>query len=81
MIDSRKMTAYWGWMLIGIGSVSFVGFLFVAVISKLLPFSNNPIISAVQNDSQEENWGKWLLSGLGISRVLMLFSITANCCG
>ncbi|XP_021648512.2 uncharacterized protein LOC110641186 [Hevea brasiliensis] len=55
MVSSRTdipkaTTTYWGWWLIGIGLVSFVGFLFAAVISKLLPSSDNPIISAIQND-------------------------------
>ncbi|KAK4608461.1 hypothetical protein RGQ29_002033, partial [Quercus rubra] len=33
-----------------IGSVFFVGFLFAAIISKLLPPSHNALISSVQND-------------------------------
>ncbi|KAL6188895.1 hypothetical protein ACLB2K_040286 [Fragaria x ananassa] len=35
---------------IGSGSVFFIGFLYATVVSKLLPPSDNPIISAIQND-------------------------------
>ncbi|WCJ38969.1 hypothetical protein M5689_019996 [Euphorbia peplus] len=49
-MDSSKTTELWGWLFVGIGSVSFVGFLFAAVVSKLLPLSDNPIISSIQND-------------------------------
>ncbi|KAI5569831.1 hypothetical protein POPTR_012G127000v4 [Populus trichocarpa] len=45
-----KTATFSGWLLILIGSVSFVGFLSAAVISKLLPLSDSPIISAIQND-------------------------------
>ncbi|KAH0860998.1 hypothetical protein HID58_089259, partial [Brassica napus] len=40
----------WGCFLVTIGSISFVGFVFVALVSKLFPFSGNPIIQAIQND-------------------------------
>ncbi|KAL5833613.1 hypothetical protein ACOSQ3_017287 [Xanthoceras sorbifolium] len=43
-------TLFWGWFFIVIGSVFFLGFLFAAVISKLVPLSDNPILSAIQND-------------------------------
>ncbi|KAL6185652.1 hypothetical protein ACLB2K_041782 [Fragaria x ananassa] len=39
-----------GWLFIGSGSVFFIGFLYATVVSKLLPPSDNPIISAIQND-------------------------------
>ncbi|CAN1121886.1 hypothetical protein LINPERPRIM_LOCUS2451 [Linum perenne] len=39
-----------GWFFVAMGFVSFVGFVFVAIVSKLLPLSSNPVISAVQND-------------------------------
>ncbi|CAA2958997.1 Phosphatidylinositol N-acetylglucosaminyltransferase subunit Y [Olea europaea subsp. europaea] len=39
-----------GWDFVLIGSISFLGFLYVAVISKLLPSSDNAVISAIQND-------------------------------
>ncbi|KAL6191340.1 hypothetical protein ACLB2K_037731 [Fragaria x ananassa] len=39
-----------GWLFIGSGSVLFVGFLYATVVSKLLPPSDNRIISAIQND-------------------------------
>ncbi|CAI0412505.1 unnamed protein product [Linum tenue] len=41
---------FWGWFFILIGCVSFLGFFFAAIVSKLLPLSENPIISAVQQD-------------------------------
>ncbi|KAF8115959.1 hypothetical protein N665_0025s0393 [Sinapis alba] len=40
----------WGCFLVIIGSVSFAGFLFAALVSKLVPLSDNPIIQAIQND-------------------------------
>ncbi|EOY32746.1 hypothetical protein QUC31_019284 [Theobroma cacao] len=45
-----KTTTFWGWLLVGIGSVVLPGFLFTAMISKLLPPSNNHIFAAIQND-------------------------------
>ncbi|KAK9673630.1 hypothetical protein RND81_12G179800 [Saponaria officinalis] len=39
-----------GLIFLVFGIISFVGFLHAAVISKFLPPSNNPIISAVQFD-------------------------------
>ncbi|CAJ1948116.1 unnamed protein product [Sphenostylis stenocarpa] len=46
-IDERKL---WGCLFLSIGSVFFVGYFFVAVISKLLPPSRVPLISALQKD-------------------------------
>ncbi|CAH8281774.1 unnamed protein product [Eruca vesicaria subsp. sativa] len=40
----------WGCFLVIIGSISFVGFVFAALLSKLFPLSDNPIIQAIQND-------------------------------
>ncbi|CAF2349574.1 hypothetical protein YC2023_123907 [Brassica napus] len=40
----------WGCFLVIIGSISFVGFAFAALVSKLFPLSGNPIIQAIQND-------------------------------
>ncbi|KAK7834954.1 hypothetical protein CFP56_024015, partial [Quercus suber] len=40
----------WGCFFVTIGSVFFVGFLFAAVISKLLPPSHNALISSIQKD-------------------------------
>ncbi|KAG5238388.1 phosphatidylinositol N-acetylglucosaminyltransferase [Salix suchowensis] len=51
MVFSSETAMFRGWLFILMGSVSFVGFLFATVISKLLPLSDNPIISAIQNDS------------------------------
>ncbi|WVZ21808.1 hypothetical protein V8G54_000352 [Vigna mungo] len=45
--DERKL---WGCLFLSIGSIFFLGFFFVAVISKLLPPSHVPLISALQND-------------------------------
>ncbi|KAM6579074.1 hypothetical protein CsatB_030911 [Cannabis sativa] len=39
-----------GCFSIAIGLVLFLGFFYAAIVSKLLPPSNNPIISAIQND-------------------------------
>ncbi|KAL6505497.1 hypothetical protein OROHE_022896 [Orobanche hederae] len=41
---------FWGWFLLVIGSFSFVGFAYAAVISKLLPPSSNIFVSAIEND-------------------------------
>ncbi|KAJ0021684.1 hypothetical protein Pint_31004 [Pistacia integerrima] len=51
LISISKPTPYSGWFFIVIGSVSFLGFLFAAIISKLFPPFDNPILSAIQNDS------------------------------
>ncbi|TXG73260.1 hypothetical protein EZV62_001839 [Acer yangbiense] len=51
--EGMKTTAFWDWFLIVIGFVFFLGFLFTAVISKLLPVSDNLILSAIQNDSND----------------------------
>ncbi|KAL4572031.1 hypothetical protein LXL04_018799 [Taraxacum kok-saghyz] len=53
-MDSRFVTAnervFWGGFFVIFGSIFFGGFLYTAVISKLLPHSDNAIISAIQND-------------------------------
>ncbi|XP_038699420.1 uncharacterized protein LOC119996741 isoform X2 [Tripterygium wilfordii] len=61
-----KTTVFWGWFFVLIGFVSFLGFLFTAVISKLLPASDNPLLSAIQKDSadliiglDEHAWWRW----------------------
>ncbi|KAG8388556.1 hypothetical protein BUALT_Bualt02G0137700 [Buddleja alternifolia] len=41
---------FWGWFFLIIGSFSYVGFLYAAVISKILPPSDNVVIQAIQND-------------------------------
>ncbi|XVF04761.1 hypothetical protein REPUB_Repub05bG0113000 [Reevesia pubescens] len=46
----ERKTTLWGWLLVGIGSLILTGFLFTALISKLLPPSNYPLIAAIQND-------------------------------
>ncbi|GKU93994.1 hypothetical protein SLEP1_g7537 [Rubroshorea leprosula] len=48
-ISSRKKT-FWGWFFIAIGAICLPMFVFAAVVSKLLPPSDNPVIAAVQND-------------------------------
>ncbi|KAF8398333.1 hypothetical protein HHK36_017260 [Tetracentron sinense] len=47
-----KANVFWGWIFLGFGSVSFLGFFYAAFVSKLLPTSENRIISAIQNDSR-----------------------------
>ncbi|KAG2671123.1 hypothetical protein I3760_14G118900 [Carya illinoinensis] len=49
-LASSKDEIFWGCLFIAIGSIFFVGFLFAAVVSKLLPPSNNALISTIQND-------------------------------
>ncbi|GLU19304.1 hypothetical protein SLE2022_355630 [Rubroshorea leprosula] len=49
-ISSGKKT-FWGWFFIATGSICLPMFFFAAVVSKLLPPSDNPVIAAVQNDS------------------------------
>ncbi|CAN1189407.1 hypothetical protein LINPERPRIM_LOCUS12895 [Linum perenne] len=39
-----------GWFFVATGSISFAGFVFAAIVSKLLPLSSNRVVSAVQND-------------------------------
>ncbi|GER53182.1 NAD(P)-binding Rossmann-fold superfamily protein [Striga asiatica] len=41
---------FWGCFFLMIGSFSFVGFVYAAVVSKLQPPSDNAIIRAIQND-------------------------------
>ncbi|KAK4427102.1 ATP synthase subunit b', chloroplastic [Sesamum alatum] len=41
---------FWFWFFLLGGSLSFVSFLYAAVISKLLPPSDNVVIPAIQND-------------------------------
>ncbi|KAJ9560126.1 hypothetical protein OSB04_005286 [Centaurea solstitialis] len=41
---------FWGGLFVTFGSTFFGGFLYTAVISKLLPPSNNAIVFAIQND-------------------------------
>ncbi|MBA0548623.1 hypothetical protein Goshw_013803 [Gossypium schwendimanii] len=48
--SSRSETTMWGWLLVGIGSLVLLGFLFTAFISHLLPPSNYTLIAAIQND-------------------------------
>ncbi|CAH1431785.1 unnamed protein product [Lactuca virosa] len=54
MMMSRLITGnervFWGGLLVIFGSTFFGGFLYTAVISKLLPHSDNAIIFAIQND-------------------------------
>ena len=50
-------TTFWGWLLVGIGSLAFLEFLFTAFISKLFPPSNYPLIAAIQNDDKARNNG------------------------
>ncbi|KAF5725462.1 hypothetical protein HS088_TW23G00184 [Tripterygium wilfordii] len=45
-----KNNVFWGWFFVLVGFVSFLGFLFTAVISKLLHASDNPVLSAIQKD-------------------------------
>ncbi|XVF31349.1 hypothetical protein REPUB_Repub16aG0138200 [Reevesia pubescens] len=48
--NRARTTTFWGWLLVGIGSLILPGFLFTALILKLLPTLNYPLIAAIQND-------------------------------
>ncbi|GMI81598.1 hypothetical protein HRI_001829100 [Hibiscus trionum] len=49
--DGRlRTTTFWGLLLLGIGTVVLPGFLFTALMSRLLPPSNYPLIAAIRND-------------------------------
>uniref|UniRef100_A0A251V1I6 Putative phosphatidylinositol N-acetylglucosaminyltransferase subunit Y n=1 Tax=Helianthus annuus TaxID=4232 RepID=A0A251V1I6_HELAN len=52
---------YWGGFFIIFGSTFFSAFLYTAVISKLLPPSDNAIIFAIQNDRYECIIASWCL--------------------
>ncbi|KAJ7968813.1 Phosphatidylinositol N-acetylglucosaminyltransferase subunit Y [Quillaja saponaria] len=49
-LNPSKESRFWGWFFVSAGSIFFVGFLFAAVISKLLPPSDIAIISTIQDD-------------------------------
>lgn len=51
MITNERLL--WGGFFIIFGSTFFGGFLYTAVISKLLPRSNNAVFLAIQNDRYE----------------------------
>ncbi|KAF8118166.1 hypothetical protein N665_0006s0159 [Sinapis alba] len=42
-------------LLVIIGSISFFGFVFAAVVSKLFPLSDNLMIQAIEKDSPNQN--------------------------
>ncbi|TYI73600.1 hypothetical protein E1A91_D07G139900v1 [Gossypium mustelinum] len=46
--SSRSKSTMWGWLLVGIGSLVLLGFLFTAFISHLLPPSNYTLIAATK---------------------------------
>jgi len=50
MGSSATSQTIWGFIFIIFGSVSFAGFLYAAVILKLLPPSDNPFLSYIQRD-------------------------------
>lgn len=45
-----KVNHFWGSIFIVFGFISFVGFFYAAILSKLLPQSENIFLSAIQND-------------------------------
>ncbi|KAK9154776.1 hypothetical protein Sjap_002256 [Stephania japonica] len=47
---SSRGNVFWAWSLIIIGFILFLSFFYTAILSKLLPKSENPNISAIQND-------------------------------
>ncbi|KAJ4845203.1 hypothetical protein Tsubulata_036492 [Turnera subulata] len=49
-LHSDETSAFRGWLFVAIGLGSFLGFLFAAVVSKFLPFSDNPVVAAIQSD-------------------------------
>lgn len=50
MGSSATSKTIWGFTFIIFGSVSFVGLLYAAVISKILPPSDNAFLSYIQRD-------------------------------
>lgn len=50
MIMSYERNVIYGLILVGFGSLFFLGFVYAAIVSKLLPPSDNVVISAIQND-------------------------------
>ncbi|KAL9260510.1 hypothetical protein AKJ16_DCAP01178 [Drosera capensis] len=48
-LDS-KGTEFWGWVCVGFGSVLFAIFSFSAIVSKILPTFENPVLAAIQRD-------------------------------
>ncbi|XP_042500974.1 uncharacterized protein LOC122078841 isoform X2 [Macadamia integrifolia] len=58
---SSKVNVCWGWIFILFGSVSFLGFFYAAILSKLLPQCGNQIMSAIQNDRLHVPKLKWLV--------------------
>lgn len=47
---SSSGNVVFGLILVGFGSLFFLGFVYAAIVSKLLPPSYNVVISAIQND-------------------------------
>ncbi|KAK1295379.1 hypothetical protein QJS10_CPA16g01136 [Acorus calamus] len=44
------MESIWAWIFLSFGFVSFFGFFFAAIVSKLLPPFDNWVLSAIQSD-------------------------------
>ncbi|KAJ4829302.1 hypothetical protein Tsubulata_001002 [Turnera subulata] len=49
-LDSYEKLASRGWLFVVIGFMSFMGFVFVPVVSNILPLSDNSVIAAIQSD-------------------------------
>lgn len=47
---NSNATKIWGWTFSVLGVLFFVGFFYAAVVSKLLPPSDNPLLFAIQED-------------------------------
>ncbi|CAA7397114.1 unnamed protein product [Spirodela intermedia] len=48
--DHKRPQAFWGSACLFAGCISFLGFFFAAILSKLLPPFENKFIAAVQHD-------------------------------
>ncbi|KAI3741884.1 hypothetical protein L1987_59562 [Smallanthus sonchifolius] len=58
------ITDFWGGFFIISGSTFFGGFLYAAVMSKLLPLSNSALIFAIQNDRVMRVANVWVIFSL-----------------
>ncbi|KAK4764381.1 hypothetical protein SAY87_013819 [Trapa incisa] len=70
---TTKGRAFWGWLFLAAGSISFLGFLYAAIISKLLPPSDNPIVSAIQKDNFAEPCPGWNLEDNLMAKAKCMF--------
>ncbi|KAF9606831.1 hypothetical protein IFM89_029288 [Coptis chinensis] len=76
-----KTNVLWGWCFIVFGCMSFLGFIYAAVLSKLLPPSDNPVLSAIQKDSWKvgfEGGELELVYSLKVHRLSLVMSLVVE---